>query len=258
LPYHWPGGHFQQFVYFVKMDQNPLVASFVEGRVLTFDKPLGWTSFDVVNKVRSMMRYVLGIKKIKVGHAGTLDPLASGLLILCTGRATKEIEKFQGQEKEYSGTFVLGKTTPSFDLETQPDQEFPTAHISPEMIRQAATSMLGEQLQLPPMFSAKKIEGERAYEFARRGEETNLRRHLITLSTFDITRIEMPEVDFNIVCSKGTYIRSLARDFGLSLQSGAYLKALRRERIGSFQVKDAWQIPAFEEHLREASGQKNI
>ena len=235
-----------------------MVTSFVEGSVLTFDKPLGWTSFDVVNKVRSMMRYVLGIKKIKVGHAGTLDPLASGLLILCTGRATKEIEKFQGQEKEYSGTFVLGKTTPSFDLETQPDQEFPTDHITPEMIRQAATDLQGEQLQLPPMFSAKKIEGERAYEFARRGEETTLRRHLISINTFDITRIEMPEVDFSIVCSKGTYIRSLARDFGLSLQSGAFLKALRRERIGNFHVKDAWHIPDFEEHLRQASGQENI
>lgn len=232
------------------MDNNERGQSFVEGSVLSFDKPLGWTSFDVVNKVRSMMRYVLGIKKLKTGHAGTLDPLASGLLIICTGKQTKSIESFQEMEKEYTGTFTLGETTPSFDLETKPDASFPTGHITHEMLESAAQKLSGHQNQIPPLFSAKKIEGERAYEFARRGEHTELKARKVLISKFEITRFEMPEVDFRVVCSKGTYIRSLARDFGRELHSGAYLKCLRRTRIGSFRAQDAWTIESFEKHLR--------
>jgi tRNA pseudouridine55 synthase len=233
------------------MDKNERVQSFVEGSVLSFDKPLGWTSFDVVNKVRSMMRYVLGIKKLKTGHAGTLDPLATGLLILCTGKQTKSIESFQEMEKEYTGTFTLGETTPSFDLETKPDANFPTSHITHEMLEGAAQKLSGHQNQIPPLFSAKKVEGERAYEFARRGEHTELKARKVVISQFEITRVEMPEVDFRVVCSKGTYIRSLARDFGRELNSGAHLKCLRRTRIGSYSAEKAWTIESFEKHLRE-------
>lgn len=232
------------------MDKNQLVQSFVEGTVLTFDKPLGWTSFDVVNKVRSMMRYVLGIKKLKTGHAGTLDPLATGLLIICTGRQTKSIESFQEMEKEYTGTFTLGQTTPSFDLETKTDQHFPVGHITREMVMDAALKLSGHHDQIPPLFSAKKIEGERAYEFARRGEHTELKARKVVISEFEITRFELPEADFRVVCSKGTYIRSLARDFGSELHSGAHLKSLRRTRIGHFRSEEAWTIEGFEKHLK--------
>ncbi len=226
------------------------VQSFIDGAVLTFDKPLGWTSFDVVNKVRSMMRYVLGIKKLKTGHAGTLDPLATGLLIICTGKQTKSIERFQDMEKEYTGTFTIGQTTPSFDLETTPDGSFPVNHITREMVMAAAEKLSGHQDQIPPQFSAKKIEGERAYEFARRGEHTELKSRKIVISEFEITRFELPEADFRVVCSKGTYIRSLARDFGRELHSGAHLKSLRRTRIGRFMAEDAWSIEDFEKHLK--------
>ncbi|MBW6498372.1 MAG: tRNA pseudouridine(55) synthase TruB [Bacteroidales bacterium] len=233
------------------MDKSELVQSFVDGTVLTFDKPLGWTSFDVVNKVRSMMRYVLGIKKLKTGHAGTLDPLATGLLIICTGKQTKSIERFQDMEKEYTGTFTIGQTTPSFDLETTPDGSFPVNHITREMVMAAAEKLSGHHDQVPPQFSAKKIEGERAYEFARRGEHTELKARKIVISEFEITRFETPEADFRVVCSKGTYIRSLARDFGRELHSGAHLKNLRRTRIGSFSTEGAWTIEDFEKHLRK-------
>lgn len=233
------------------MEKSEQVQSFVDGTVLTFDKPLGWTSFDVVNKVRSMMRYVLGIKKLKTGHAGTLDPLATGLLIICTGKQTKSIESFQDMEKEYTGTFTLGQTTPSFDLETKPDEHLPTEHITREMVELAAQKLSGHHDQVPPQFSAKKIEGERAYEFARRGEHTELKARKIFISEFEITRFELPEADFRVVCSKGTYIRSLARDFGRELHSGAHLKNLRRTRIGSYSAKEAWTIEDFEKHLRK-------
>jgi len=233
------------------MEKSDLVQSFVDGAVLTFDKPLGWTSFDVVNKVRSMMRYVLGIKKLKTGHAGTLDPLATGLLIICTGKQTKSIESFQEMEKEYTGTFILGQTTPSFDLETKTDGHFSTEHISREMVERAAQKLSGHHDQIPPQYSAKKVEGERAYEFARRGEHTELKARKIVISEFEITRFEIPETDFRVVCSKGTYIRSLARDFGRELHSGAHLKSLRRTRIGNYSADDAWSIEDFEKHLRK-------
>lgn len=232
------------------MEKDELVQSFVQGEVLTFDKSIGWSSFDVVNKVRSMMRYVLGIKMLRTGHAGTLDPLATGLLIICTGKQTKSIESFQDMEKEYTGTFIIGQTTPSFDLETKTDGQFPTGHITIEMARAAAEKLSGHHDQIPPLFSAKKIEGERAYEFARRGEHTELKARKIEITQFEITRFELPEIDFRVVCSKGTYIRSLARDFGRELHSGAHLQSLRRTRIGHFSVNDAWRIEDFEKHLR--------
>jgi len=224
-----------------------------EGAVLTFDKPLGWTSFDVVNKFRLLVRHFLGLKKLKAGHAGTLDPLATGLLIICTGKQTKSIERIQEMEKEYTGTFVLGQTTPSFDLETSPDATFPTQHITGKMISDAAEKLSGIQNQIPPMFSAKKIDGQRAYEMARRGESAELKAREILISAFEITRFELPEADFRVVCSKGTYIRSLARDFGQELGSGAYLKNLRRIRTGSFRVDEAGTIDGFQDHLRSLS-----
>lgn len=211
---------------------------FAEGEILLLDKPLGWTSFDVVNKIK----YALKPLKVKVGHAGTLDPLATGLLVICTGRFTKRIDEFQAQEKEYTGTFTLGATTPSYDLETQVNAHFPTAHIDDDLIRRTATAFIGEIEQQPPAHSAVKIDGERSYEKARRGEQVITRRRVITISDVEITRIALPEADFRVICSKGTYIRSLAYDFGRALDSGAYLSKLRRTRSGSFRVDDAWQI----------------
>lgn len=210
----------------------------MEGRIILFDKPYRWTSFDVVNYVKKAIGE-------KVGHAGTLDPLATGLLILCTGKKTKEITTYQALEKEYTGTFFLGATTPCFDMEKEPDTFYPTDHITEEQIYALAKSMIGEQQQVPPLFSAKKVEGKRAYEMAREGSTQELKSNTVTISEFEITRIEMPEVDFRIVCSKGTYIRSIARDFGLGLQSGAYLKSLRRTRIGNFKVEDSCTMEEF-------------
>ncbi len=232
---------------------DELKTSLLEGRLLPFDKPLKWTSFDVVNKVRSLIRFRLGLKKIKIGHAGTLDPLATGLLIICTGRMTKTIDQYQALEKEYTGTFFIGQTTPSFDLETKPDRDFPTGHIRPDTLEKATSRFIGKQMQIPPIYSAKKIEGERAYEFARRGEHTELKAREINISRFEITRVELPEADFRVVCSKGTYIRSLARDFGEAIGSGAYLKKLRRERIGHINAEDAWKMEDFEQYIRNIS-----
>ena len=219
------------------------------------DKAYRWTSFDVVNKIKSLLRYRLGIKKIRIGHAGTLDPLATGLLIVCTGRATKQIESFQSLDKSYTGTLVLGKTTPSFDLESAPGEDIPYDHIDNEQIEKTALSFVGEQDQVPPLFSAKKIDGERAYTHARKGEHKVLKAQRVHIKSFDITRIALPEVDFSVSCSKGTYIRSLVRDFGESLDSGAYLKALRRTHIGPHAIDDAISIQQFQEeveHLEKA------
>ncbi len=219
-----------------------LQQSYLEGRVLFLDKHYQWTSFDIVNKVKSLLRHRLRLKKIKVGHAGTLDPLATGLLIVCTGKATKNIESFQGLDKTYTGTFYLGKTTPSFDLEKAPDKDYPTAHITNELLHTTASGLTGDQEQVPPLFSAKKIAGKRAYIHARAGLDTELQPNKINIKVFKITRIELPDVDFLVTCSKGTYIRSLARDFGARLNSGAYLKELRRTHIGSYSVADAVSI----------------
>lgn len=218
---------------------------FKDGELLLFDKPLEWTSFQLVNKVRWLIKRNFGIKKIKVGHAGTLDPLATGLLIICTGRNTKKISEFMGLEKEYTGSFTLGATTPSYDLETEIDHVFPAEHISEENIQEAAREFIGEIEQYPPVFSALKKEGKRLYEYARNNEEVKIDSRKVFISEFEITKIEMPKVYFRVVCSKGTYIRSLAHDFGKSLGSGAHLSALRRTRIGEFTVENAIELDSF-------------
>ncbi|MEW6469352.1 MAG: tRNA pseudouridine(55) synthase TruB [Bacteroidota bacterium] len=229
---------------------------FIAGKVLLIDKPYRWTSFDAVNKIRWLIRNAFkkefpGQKPpaVKVGHAGTLDPLATGLLIVCTGRETKNIEKYQAQEKEYTGTFFLGATTPCYDLEKPVDREYPIAHITGPMIRAAAKNFTGRQMQTPPIFSAVMVEGKRAYDIARAGKTAEIAAREIIISAFDITRIGLPEVDFRVVCSKGTYIRALARDFGRALGSGAHLTALCRARIGNFRLEDALSIEQFEKSV---------
>lgn len=214
-------------------------ATFSEGHILLIDKPLHWTSFQAVNKIKWALKKHLDLKKIKVGHAGTLDPLASGLLIVCTGKATKKIQELQGQEKEYTGTLRLGATTPSYDLETQIDATFPIEHLTAASIREAAQRFVGEIDQKPPVFSAIKKDGKRLYEHARAGEEVEIASRKTTIYEFEITRVELPDVDFRVRCSKGTYIRSLAHDLGAALQSGAHLTALRRTKSGGFSVADA-------------------
>lgn len=220
-----------------------------EGQVILIDKPLEWTSFQAVNKVRWLIRKSFGIKKIKVGHAGTLDPLATGLLIICSGKFTKKINTFQAQEKEYTGTFTLGATTPSYDLETEIDQTFDISKITKEEIKGATKQFLGEIQQQPPVFSALKKDGKRLYEYARNGEEVEIPLRAVTISEFEITKIDLPKIDFRIVCSKGTYIRSLAHDFGKALNNGAHLSSLRRTKIGDFSVDNAVDIEAFEASL---------
>ncbi|MCB9016900.1 MAG: tRNA pseudouridine(55) synthase TruB [Lentimicrobiaceae bacterium] len=230
---------------------------FEEGEVLLVNKPLTWTSFDVINRFRFFLKKQLGIKKIKVGHAGTLDPLADGLLIICTGKSTKRIDEFQGQEKEYTGTFRLGATTPSFDLEKEIDQEYETRHITDKMILDAAAALTGEIQQIPPVYSAIKIGGKRAYNYARNEKEVKLEARSVHIRKFEITRIAMPDVDFRISCSKGTYIRSIARDFGELLQSGAHLIALRRTRIGEFLLTDAHNLDELMADLTALAEQEN-
>lgn len=222
---------------------------FKSGQVLLIDKPLHWTSFQAVNKIRWEIRQAHSIKKIKVGHAGTLDPLATGLLIICTGKKTKEINTYQGQEKEYTGTFVLGSTTPSYDLETEIDATFPTAHITEDAIKAATQQFIGKIQQYPPVFSALKKDGKRLYEFARAGEAVEIKPRDISIAEFEITNINGLAIDFRVVCSKGTYIRSLAHDFGKALDSGAHLSALRRTKIGDFNVDRAVSIETFIENL---------
>jgi tRNA pseudouridine55 synthase len=215
------------------------------GAILVFDKPYTWTSFDLVNSIRYSLKIFTGNKKLKVGHAGTLDPLASGLLLVCTGKKTKEIDQLQGLEKEYTGTFVLGATTPSFDLESAIDQTYPIQHITTELLTGACQKFTGTIQQFPPKFSAIKIDGKRAYEYARENLDVEIKSKEITISAFELTRIALPEVDFRVVCSKGTYIRALARDFGEALGSGAYMSALRRTRIGPYIVENALDVHAF-------------
>ncbi|MBA2610728.1 MAG: tRNA pseudouridine(55) synthase TruB [Bacteroidetes bacterium] len=232
------------------MDYN-----FYTGEVLLIDKPYTWSSFQAVNKLKHAIKnhpslLVDGVKvKPKIGHAGTLDPLATGLLIVCTGKKTKTINDLMGMEKEYTGTFLLGATTPCFDLEKEVDKTFPTEHITLEAIQQAAKDFTGIQQQVPPIFSAVMISGKRAYEMARAGEEVEMKSREIEIKEFEITNVNMPSVSFRIVCSKGTYIRSLARDFGLALNSGAHLTALCRTRIGDFKLGDAVTPQEFAEKL---------
>lgn len=215
---------------------------FLNGEILLVNKPLGWTSFQVVNKLRYHIRHKLGVKKIKVGHAGTLDPLADGLLIICTGKKTKEIDSFMDLEKTYSGTITLGANTPSYDLESEISETFDITHLSHQNVLATAKNMIGKQYQMPPIFSAKKVDGQRAYDLARKGKGVELKPKEITISKFEITKIELPLVHFNISCSKGTYIRSIAFDFGKTLNAGGHLSALRREQIGQYKLSDALEI----------------
>jgi tRNA pseudouridine55 synthase len=229
---------------------------FRAGEVILIHKPLTWTSFQVVNKMKYLIKHhpslILDGKRVqpKIGHAGTLDPLATGLLIVCTGKQTKNIEQYQAQEKEYTGTFYIGATTPCYDREKEIDVHYPTEHITSELIYEATKKFIGKIQQTPPLFSAIKIDGKRAYDIARAGQTAEIKPKEITITEFEITRIALPEVDFRVVCSKGTYIRSLARDFGEELKSGAHLIALCRTRIGDYSLKDALSIDDFEKAVR--------
>ena len=223
---------------------------YLEGQVLLIDKPLTWSSFQAVNKLKYVLKRKYDLpKKFKIGHAGTLDPLATGLLIICTGKFTKKITKIQAQAKEYIGTIVLGATTPSYDLETEVDSTFPTEQITEALILETTKQFLGEIDQKPPVFSAIKKDGKRLYEHARAGEEVEIASRKTTIYEFEITRIAMPEIDFRVKCSKGTYIRSLAFDFGKALQSGGYLSVLRRTKIGDYSVENGISPDAFEKSL---------
>ena len=218
---------------------------YIEGHTLLINKPLRWTSFDVVKKIRNILRTALNIKKIKVGHAGTLDPLADGLLIVCTGKFTKRINEFQAQEKEYTAEFTLGATTPSFDLETEVNETFDYNHITEDMLKTTAESLTGNILQTPPIYSAIKQDGKRLYKHARKGEDVKIKERMVYVSKFEITKVEIPKVHVRIVCTKGTYIRSLAQTFGKNLKSGAHLSQLTRTRIGKFELSQAIDIQEF-------------
>jgi tRNA pseudouridine55 synthase len=224
-----------------------------EGQILLIDKPLKWSSFQAVNKLKfGLIKELKLPKKFKIGHAGTLDPLASGLLLICTGKFTKRIEELQGQAKEYTGTITVGATTPSYDLETEINATFPTEHITQDLINETLPQFIGEIDQKPPVFSAIKKDGKRLYESARAGIEVEIKTRKVMVSEFEITRIALPEIDFRIVCSKGTYIRSIAYDFGLALNSGGHLTALRRTKIGEYSVKNATEPEAFIEGLQQS------
>ncbi len=225
-------------------------AFFKEGVVLSFDKPLHWTSFDLVNKVRWLIRKRYNIKKIKVGHAGTLDPLATGLVLICTGKATKTIPNLMGQQKTYTGQITFGSTTPSYDLETEIDHTFPTEHLTAELVKSKTKDFTGHILQQPPVFSALKKDGVRLYEYARKGEHVDIPKRQVEIKSFEITSFNLPKVEFRVVCSKGTYIRSLAHDFGKALNSGAHLSALKRTDIGNYHLESALTIETFEQLLQ--------
>jgi tRNA pseudouridine55 synthase len=228
--------------------------SFAEGEMLLINKPYTWTSFDVVGKIRNSFKPL----KLKVGHAGTLDPLATGLLIICTGKFTKKIDEFQAQEKEYTGTMILGAGTPSYDMETEIDETCDISHLDEDMIRANISQFIGDLDQFPPAHSAVKVGGERLYMKARRGESVELKTRKVTISQFEITRIELPEIDFRVVCSKGTYIRSLVYDFGRSLQNIAYLSALRRTKSGDYEVNSAFEVMELVNHIRQLKEQGTL
>ena len=223
-------------------ERNYSNLDFQEGCLILVDKPLEWTSFDVVNKIRFSLKHGFGYKKIKVGHAGTLDPLATGLLLVCTGKYTKRIIELQDQDKSYTGLIKLGATTPSYDAEADEDQQFPVDHIDDDLIEKARLDYLGPILQMPPIFSAIKIKGQAAYKLARRGEEVTMKKRSVIINSLQLNRTKSNELSFEVSCSKGTYIRSMAHDLGLAMNSGAYLTSLRRTEVGSYQVKDAMNI----------------
>jgi tRNA pseudouridine55 synthase len=228
-----------------------LIEEFAAGSTILVDKPLTWTSFDVVNKIRWNLKQQLGVKKIKVGHAGTLDPLATGLLVLCIGKHTKQINDIMVGTKTYTGTILLGKTTPSFDLETEFNQEFPIDHITAEDFERVRQTFLGEQQQVPPVFSAKQIDGKRAYDLARAGIEVKMKANTVTIEEFKIDTSDLPNVKFEVTCSKGTYIRSIANDFGERLKSGGTLIELRRTRSGDLFVDDSKTVEEWVEWIRK-------
>lgn len=230
-----------------KIDKS---SNFVSGTLLLINKPLEWTSFDIVKKVRNLIKKKLQIKKIKVGHTGTLDPLATGLLILCTGKFTKQIEEVQGQEKTYTGQFTLGATTPSFDRETKVNHTFDTAHITKQLLEKVTKQFVGEITQIPPVFSAIKKDGKRLYNFARENEEVKIKERKVMVHSFEIIDINLPKVSFKISCGKGTYIRSIANDFGRALNSGAYLSKLCRTKIGRYNLEDAFSLDEVEEKIK--------
>lgn len=234
-----------------EVGENSARFNFAEGEMLLIDKPLTWTSFDVVGKVRNSLKPL----KLKVGHAGTLDPLATGLLIVCTGKWTKKIDSYQAEDKEYTGTITLGGTTPSYDLETEIDETFPIVHITDQMILDTAKSFEGDIQQFPPAHSAIKINGERVYEKARRGEDVEIKSRQVRINSFEIEKIELPNVYFRVSCTKGTYIRSLAYDFGKALQSGSHLSSLRRTKSGDYTVENAWNL---EQLIAEIKRHKEI
>jgi len=228
------------------------IEDYFAGQVLLIDKPLNWTSFQVVNKIRWEIRQAFNVKKIKVGHAGTLDPLATGLLIICTGKMTKQIATFQGQKKEYTGVITIGQTTPSYDLETEVNQTFPTDHVTQDLVEETARQFIGETNQFPPIFSAVKHHGKRLYEFARAGEHIEIKSRKVTIYDFEILEYVNKNIDFRVACSKGTYIRSLAHDLGKALNSGAYLSKLHRTKIGDYNVDTAMTVDAFINNLKQS------
>lgn len=228
---------------------------FSEGCLLLVDKPMGWTSFDVVNKLRYSIRKLYGKKKFKVGHAGTLDPMATGLLVICTGKWTKRLEELQGLPKSYTGTIQLGATTPSYDAETEIDELFPTEHITAAKLETALQALRGDIEQVPPMFSAIKVDGQPLYKKARKGEMIEIKPRPVHIARFDITKMAIPLLDFEVDCSKGTYIRSLAYDLGRLLESGGHLTALRRTKVGDYDVADAWQVEELKAHIEQLAPQ---
>jgi tRNA pseudouridine55 synthase len=223
---------------------------FQKGEILIFNKPLEWTSFQLVKKIRNQLCRFLNIKKLKVGHAGTLDPMATGLMVICTGKATKKIEELQAGVKEYIATLKLGATTPSFDLEKEEDKQYETKHIDKNLVSETLSNFIGTIEQVPPMFSAVRVNGKRAYELARKGEDAKLKAKKLVIDSIEIIDFSMPELKLKIVCSKGTYIRALARDIGEALNSGAYLTALQRTRVGDYYLSDAYEIDDFVEKLK--------
>lgn len=231
------------------MNENT-AQDFLEGQIILIDKELGWTSFDVVNKLRIELRNALGIKKIKVGHAGTLDPLATGLVILCAGKATKQIESFMGLEKEYIAEIIIGATTPSYDLETKIEHTYPFNHINLEQLKSVLDDFRGLIEQTPPNYSAKQVDGKRAYNMARQGESFQLKKNTVTIHELELIEFSPPKISLRVHCSKGTYIRSLANDIGEKLGTGAYLSALRRTKIGDYHVNDAEKISDFVKKLK--------
>ena len=233
------------------MELEALAEKYKAGQVLLINKPLTWTSFDVVNKIRYSLKKYLGIKKIKVGHAGTLDPLATGLVIVCTGKATKEIDQYLGLQKRYVASVRLGATTPTLDMETEPDHEFPWKHVTTQRLEEIVQAFQGEIEQVPPVFSALKVNGRKAYEMARKGQEVKMQPRQVTIHDMQVLEANLPDFKVDVTCSKGTYIRSLARDLGTALDSGAFLTGLIRTEIGDFELDMAQSIETFEKKLKE-------